>query len=303
MTESSVSQSSKRFLVALSFPGEQRGLVATVAGLLSDQLGKQRVLYDKFHEAEFARPDLDIYLQKLYHDESELLVVFLCVDYERKDWPGLEWRAIRDLIKKKQGSSIMLVRLDDASVSGLFSIDGFVSAEGRTAQDIATLIIDRLGSVQAEPQPVDQSGKGSESESGAAWFSDISVRECAETVLNLAYYNPEVHLEGIALWWILAYDLWCRSPEGPFTNADILVSYLPNRATDKGGVELDEDLVLLALTESVRIGYLREIPARYSGVNYEITATGREYFARCLVKARKSTKPGLTESEPKRPGA
>lgn len=38
----------------------------------------------------------------------------------------------------------MLVRLDDAEVSGIFSIDGYVSAAGRTPEDVAVLIKDRL---------------------------------------------------------------------------------------------------------------------------------------------------------------
>jgi hypothetical protein len=94
--------SSKRFLVSLSFPGERRELVSAVAGHLAAAIGRERVLYDKFYEAEFAQPNLDTLLQCLYHEQSELVVVFLSTDYERKEWPGLEWRAIRDLIKKKQ---------------------------------------------------------------------------------------------------------------------------------------------------------------------------------------------------------
>jgi len=151
----------KRFHVALSFPGEHRGFVAGVAGLLSKfidgdlpaaELSRSRVLYDKFHEEEFARLNLDTYLQKLYHDESQLIVVFLCADYERKEWPGLEWRAIRDLIKKKRDSTVMLIRMDSADVSGVFSIDGYVSADGRTPAEIAALIRGRLNRVATEHQ-------------------------------------------------------------------------------------------------------------------------------------------------------
>lgn len=150
-------ESNKRFLVALSFPGEHREFVAKVAQRLSQELGQPRVLYDRFHEAEFARPNLDTHLQTLYHDESELVVVFLCADYERKEWPGLEWRAIRDLIKKKQASSIMLIRLDDANVSGVFSTDGYIRVEGRTPTDIAALIIGRLRILEAERQALSPS--------------------------------------------------------------------------------------------------------------------------------------------------
>ncbi len=62
---------SKRFGIALSFPGEQRPFVAQVAGHLAERIGHGRVLYDAYYEAEFARLDLDTYLQRLYHDESE----------------------------------------------------------------------------------------------------------------------------------------------------------------------------------------------------------------------------------------
>src|SRR5688572_10982218 len=108
-SEPSVQQ--KRFSIALSYPGEKRPFVAQVAAQLRSQLGS-RLFYDKDYEAELARPNLDIYLQGIYHDDSELIAVFLCADYERKDWCGLEWRVVRDLIKRRQASAIMPLRFD-----------------------------------------------------------------------------------------------------------------------------------------------------------------------------------------------
>jgi len=134
----------KRFKVALSFPGAHRDFVQQVADHLAGKVGRDRVLYDKFYEAEFARPDLDTYLQRLYHDESELIAVFLCADYERKEWCGLEWRAIRDLIKKRQASTVMPLRFDDTEIPGLFSIDGYVWIGNRTGQQVADLILQRM---------------------------------------------------------------------------------------------------------------------------------------------------------------
>ena len=49
---------SKRFRIAFSFAGEKRDFVAQVAGILAKRFGEDRVLYDKFHEAEFARSNL-----------------------------------------------------------------------------------------------------------------------------------------------------------------------------------------------------------------------------------------------------
>jgi len=79
----------------------------------------------------------------------------LCADYERKEWPGLEWRAIRDLIKKKQDTSIMLIRIDDNNstgvfyVPGIFSIDGYIDASDRKPEDIVALIIKRLNTLSS----------------------------------------------------------------------------------------------------------------------------------------------------------
>ncbi len=133
----------KRFQIALSFPGEHRDFVEKVADLVAEKTGRDHVLYDRYYEAEFARPDLDTYLQRLYHDESELIAVFLCAEYEAKEWCGLEWRAIRDLIKKRQTADVMPFRFDSTEVQGLFSIDGYVWIGERSPEEAAKLILER----------------------------------------------------------------------------------------------------------------------------------------------------------------
>lgn len=138
-----MASSTRRFRVALSFAGEHRPFVEAVARALTDKLGSQRVLYDKDFEAEFARPDLDTYLQDLYHDQSDLVAVFLCADYERKRWCGLEWRAIRDLIQRR-GHAIMPLRFDDIEIPGLYAGDGYVPIDGRPPELIAERILQRL---------------------------------------------------------------------------------------------------------------------------------------------------------------
>ena len=46
--------SDKRFRIAFSFAGEKRDFVAKVAAILARRFSEADVLYDKFHEAEFA---------------------------------------------------------------------------------------------------------------------------------------------------------------------------------------------------------------------------------------------------------
>lgn len=135
---------SRRFKVALSFPGEKREFVSKIAAGLSDRLGRGNVFYDKYYEPDLARPNLDTILQKVYHDNSDLVVVFLCEEYEMKEWCGLEWRAIRDLIKKRRDEDIMLMRFDGAQISGIYSIDGYIDLGERSPSEAVDLICRRL---------------------------------------------------------------------------------------------------------------------------------------------------------------
>jgi hypothetical protein len=132
-----------RFKVALSFPGEKREYVAAVATEVKRRLGPGTVFYDKDFTAQLARPNLDTLLQRIYLNNSDLVVVFLCAEYEQKQWCGLEWRAIRNIIKNKNDHAIMFMRFDQAKVDGTFSIDGYVDLEEYPPIQAARLIVER----------------------------------------------------------------------------------------------------------------------------------------------------------------
>ncbi len=142
----------RRFRIAFSYPGEHRPFVEQVAEHLAAAVGREQVLYDKFHEAEFARVNLDVYLPRLYREQSELIVLFLCPEYREKRWCRLEWRHIRQLIATLDEDHIMLVSFGssgDLSELGILSGDGYVDIGSRPASEIAGLILQRLG-VDAE---------------------------------------------------------------------------------------------------------------------------------------------------------
>lgn len=142
----------KRFAIAFSFAGEQNEYVGRVWKALRRDGGLPRrsIFYHKQFEGELSRPNLDVYLQDIYANQTELLVVFLSAEYATKEWTGLEWRVVRDIIKKKEARAVMPIRFDDTHINGLFSIDGYVSAAGREPEDIADLILDRLESNRAQ---------------------------------------------------------------------------------------------------------------------------------------------------------
>lgn len=148
----SVDVSAKRFRIALSFAGEKRDFVEKVVSILVQRFGEAAILYDKYHEAEFARARLGRKLPKLYHEESDLVVAVICRDYPQKEWCGLEWDAIFDLLKKRHEDKVMLCRFDHATVGGLYSDAGYAELDHKTPEQAAVLILERLARNEGKPK-------------------------------------------------------------------------------------------------------------------------------------------------------
>lgn len=142
----------KRFRIAFSFAGEKRDFVKEVARLLAVRFGEDKILYDKFHEAEFARRDLGVYLPELYHNESDLVIVVACADYEKKEWCGLEWTAIHALLKNRKDDEVMLTHFDRATIKGLYDTAGWIELDDKTPDQFATLILERLAINEGLPK-------------------------------------------------------------------------------------------------------------------------------------------------------
>ena len=132
------------FEVALSFPGEIRPLVEEVALHLERMIGPNAYFYDNNYVSQLARPGLDILLQDIYRKRAKLIVVFLNADYQRKNWCGIEFRAIRDIIAERENHRIMFVRTDDGVVDGVFDTDGYVDARRHSAAALAKFIQERV---------------------------------------------------------------------------------------------------------------------------------------------------------------
>lgn len=140
-----VDVASHRFSVGLSFPGEVRSVVEAVAQNLEKLLGPNSYFYDKNYVAQLARPNLDVLLQDIYRNRSSLVVVFVGGDYQAKDWCGIEWRAIRQIITERQDANrIMFIRMDDGEVDGVFGTDGFVDARAYNPEQLAEMIAQRV---------------------------------------------------------------------------------------------------------------------------------------------------------------
>ena len=133
-----------KFKVAFSFPGEKRSYVSKIVRILTDDMGENSVFYDEDYQAQLARPNLDTLLQRIYKDNSDLIVVILCKEYSEKEWCGLEWRAIREIIKAKEDNKIMFIRFDNVEIDGVLSIDGYINANKYSEIEASEFILERL---------------------------------------------------------------------------------------------------------------------------------------------------------------
>lgn len=143
---SPVSPSPRRFRIALSFPGDHRTLIAPIARALADVYGEAQILYDHFHTAEFARPNLAVYLPELYRRQSDLIVVLLCPEYAKKQWCRLEFRHIHALIATTEEDRIMFLSVGnpgDLGALGILPGDGYIDITGRTPDEVCRLIQQR----------------------------------------------------------------------------------------------------------------------------------------------------------------
>jgi hypothetical protein len=135
--------STHSFEVSLSFPGEVRSLVEQIALELERRIGPNSYFYDNNYISQLARPSLDTLLQDIYRNRSKLVVVFLGGDYQKKDWCGIEFRAIKEIIMERDHKRIMFIRTDDGTVDGVFKTDGYVDARRFSPAELAGFIHER----------------------------------------------------------------------------------------------------------------------------------------------------------------
>lgn len=136
--------STHKFNVAFSFPGEVRGYVESVAIELEREMGPNSYFYDNNYRSQLARPSLDTLLQDIYRKRSKLVVVFLCEKYQEKEWCGIEFRAIKEIIMERKDKRIMFIKMDNGKVDGVFKTDGYIDGRIFTPKEIADFIKQRV---------------------------------------------------------------------------------------------------------------------------------------------------------------
>lgn len=129
--------------MALSFAGEQRSYVDTVANILQ---GKGiRVFYDEFYQSQMWGKNLIEYFKEVYYSKSRYCIMFISTEYLRKMWPTYERKnaTARDL--ESFGNYILPVIFEKGlDIPGLDSYRGYLPTWEYSAQDVANIFISKI---------------------------------------------------------------------------------------------------------------------------------------------------------------
>lgn len=148
------------FLVALSYPSEERDFVEKVAIELGENIGRKNVFYDRWYEADLAGQAGDLKLAHVYKKMSTLVVPFFSKHYQ-KPWCKHEWDSIRSMLHERQDDdSILAIKMDNSEISGWHEIDFHINPEGRSAIEIAEIILKKLARlIEPSKQPNNSSNQ------------------------------------------------------------------------------------------------------------------------------------------------
>lgn len=136
-----ISGESKRFAIAVSFPGEDREFVLNVVTELASELGKENIFYDEWYEHELVGVDGDLKLRKYYREQSKMIVPFFSKHYQ-KPWCGIEWSAIRGLLLTRRNDDLIIpVALDDTVIEGWEPNDFAIRRKQRSPSEVAQVIV------------------------------------------------------------------------------------------------------------------------------------------------------------------
>jgi len=137
-----VTPSGSRFQVALSFAGEQRGYVQRVASALK-VLGVT-CFYDEEQKIALWGKNQAEELQRIYMDDSYVVVMFISQEYAQKAWPTHERRSALSRAMQERREYVLPVRFDDTRLPGLDPDASYLEAGEFTPEELAEATASKL---------------------------------------------------------------------------------------------------------------------------------------------------------------
>ncbi|HEX4452176.1 MAG TPA: TIR domain-containing protein [Kofleriaceae bacterium] len=133
----------RRYDVVLSFAGEDREYVESVATLL--EAANVSAFYDRNEEASLWGKDLVAHLDLIYRTRGRYCVMFVSRHYADKMWTSHERKSAMARSVEQRAEYILPVRFDDTEVPGLPATVGFADARTKSPEALSRLILQKLG--------------------------------------------------------------------------------------------------------------------------------------------------------------
>ena len=128
--------------IALSFAGEDRGVVELIAAELKSR--GVTVFYDRYEVANLWGRDLYVHLDEVYRKRARYCLMFLSKSYASKLWTTHERRSAQARAITEKGEYLLPIRLDDTEIPGILSTVGYIKTADFSAGQIAELVAQKL---------------------------------------------------------------------------------------------------------------------------------------------------------------
>ena len=106
-----------------------------------------RCFYDADEQIELWGKYLAEELPAIYGEQAAAVVVFVSAEYAARDWTRLERRAALGRAVRERREYVLPARFDDTPLPGLLSDMVTVDLRGRTPQQFAAMIADKLAAL------------------------------------------------------------------------------------------------------------------------------------------------------------
>jgi len=139
----------ERFDVAFSLAHEQHKYVDVVFEEVKNIAPNLNVFYyrDEGQEVKLWGRNMVEYLQTVYRNQSDHVIIFVSLDYLKKRWAQEEWRSVQEAILDREEEYLLPARFDDTELPGLHKTIAYVDLRKKTAKTFAKMIVKKITSI------------------------------------------------------------------------------------------------------------------------------------------------------------
>jgi len=128
--------------IAVSFAGEDRGIVEKYVSYLRNQ--NVMVFYDTHEKADLWGEDLFEKLDDIYRNRAKYCVIFISKYYANKLWTNHERKSAQARAFRDNREYILPVRLDSTEIPGIRETIGYIDLRKTPMQELVKLTLIKL---------------------------------------------------------------------------------------------------------------------------------------------------------------